>query len=75
MTEENKVPLSTQACVMATLSKTILNPKFVEKSHEKSSRPNASAKKENRPMGKPFKGDTDLGFKNKRVGRLISRKL
>jgi hypothetical protein len=64
------VPSSTQACLTATLSKPIFDPKDVEKIH-----PNTSVKNTNRPMGKPYKADIDLGFKNKRVGRLISKKL
>jgi hypothetical protein len=69
------VPSSTQVCVTATLSKPIPDPKVAEQSHEQCSRPNAPAKNANRPMGKPSKGDIDLGFKNKREGRMISRKL
>jgi hypothetical protein len=69
------VPSSTKACVTATLSEPIPDQKDVEQIHEKNSHPNASIKNENRPTCKPAKGDMDLVFKNKRVGRLISRKL
>ena len=75
MIEETIVPSSTQACVTTTFSKPIPNPKVAKKSHEQHIRPNASAKNTNRSVGKPSKGDIDLGFKNKRAGRLISRKL
>jgi hypothetical protein len=70
MIEETIVPSSTQACLTSTLSKPTFDPKDVEQSH-----PNASVKNTNRPVGKPSKGDIDLGFKNKRESRLISRKL
>jgi hypothetical protein len=69
------VPSSTEACVMTTLSEPILDAKVVEQSHEQHAHSNASAKNANRPMCKPSKGDIDLGFKNKRAGRLISRKI
>jgi hypothetical protein len=68
--EETVVPSSTHAYLTSTLSKPISDPKDVEQSH-----PNTSVKNTNRPVGKPSKGVIDLGFKNKRAGRLISRKL
>jgi hypothetical protein len=37
--------------------------------------PNDSVKISNKPTSKTSKGHADLNFKNKRVGRLISRKL
>jgi hypothetical protein len=80
MIEETIVPAravlsSTEACVTTTLSEPIPDQKDVEQSHEQHTHPNASAKNANRPTCKPSKGDIDLGFKNKRAGRLISRKL
>jgi hypothetical protein len=80
MIEENIVPArailsSIEACVTATLSEPTPNQNDVEQNHEQHAHPNASAKNANRPTCKPFKGDIDLGFKNKRAGRLISRKL
>jgi len=69
------VPSPTQAYVIVTLSKPILDSQIAEQSHEQSSCPNASAENENRPISKPSKGDIDLGFKNKRGSRFISRKL
>jgi hypothetical protein len=68
--EETIVHSSTQSCLTTTLSNPISDPNDVEQSH-----PNASLKNKKKPMGKPSKCDIDLGFKNKRVGRLISRKL
>ena len=68
-------PSSTQACVTTTHSRPLPDPRVVEQTHEQYEQPNASVKNENRPIGKLSKGDIDLGFKNKRVGRLISRKL
>jgi len=43
--------------------------------HERHAYPNTSAKNTNRPSYKLSKGDMDIGFKNKRAGRLISRRL
>jgi hypothetical protein len=80
MIEETIVPVrevlsSTEACVTATLSEPIPDQKFAEQTHEQHTHPNASAKNANRATCKPPKGEINLGFKNKRVGRLISRKL
>jgi hypothetical protein len=68
-------PSSTQACVTAIHSKPLPDSKVAEQTHEKDTQPNVSVKNANRPVGKSSKGDIDLGFKNKRDGRLISRKL
>jgi hypothetical protein len=43
--------------------------------HEQHAYPNTSTKNANKPSYKPSKGDMDIGFKNKRAGRLISRRL
>jgi hypothetical protein len=68
-------PSPTKACVMATYSKPLPNPKFDEQAHEQAAQPNVSVKNANRPVSKASKGAVDLGFKNKRDGRLILRKL
>jgi hypothetical protein len=69
-------PLSpTQACVTATYNKPLPDPKVTEQAHEQATQPNDSVKNSNKPTGKTSKGDVDLSFKNKRAGRLISRKL
>jgi hypothetical protein len=68
-------PSSAQACVTTTHSKPLPDSKFVAQTHEQDAQPNASTKNANRPVGKPSKGDIDLSFKNKRAGRLISRKI
>jgi hypothetical protein len=41
--------------------------------HEQHAYPNTSAKNANMPSYKPPKGEMDIGFKNKRESRLISR--
>jgi hypothetical protein len=69
------VPSSTEAYVTASLSELIPDPKVVEQSHEQHTHSNASAKNGNWSMCKPSKSGIDLGFKNKKAGRLISRKL
>jgi hypothetical protein len=43
--------------------------------HEQYACPDTSAKNANRPSRKLSKNDSDVGFKNKRAGRLISRSL
>jgi hypothetical protein len=68
-------PSSTQAYVTTTHSKPLPNPRVVEQTHEQDAQPNASVKNANRPIGKSSKGDINLGFKNKRYGKLILRKL
>ena len=68
-------PLSTQASVTTTHSKPLPDPKVVEQAHEQVTQPNVSVKNANRPISKASTGDVDLGFKNKRDGSLISRKM
>jgi hypothetical protein len=43
--------------------------------HEQHTYPDTSAKNTNMPSYKLSKGDTNIGFKNKRAGRIISRSL
>jgi hypothetical protein len=70
------VPLSpTQACVSASYIKPFLDPKVIEQAREQVIHPNDSVKNLKKPTGEISKGHPDLNFKNKRVGRLISRKL
>jgi hypothetical protein len=70
------VPLSpTQACVSASYNKPLLDPKVIEQAREQVIHPNDSVKNLKKPTGEISKGHPDLNFKNKRVGRLISRKL
>jgi hypothetical protein len=78
---DRAVPSSKEAC-----DRTILNEPMPEQTdvepttfelhdHEQHVYPDTSAKNANRPSYKLSKGDMDIGFKNKRAGRLISRSL
>jgi hypothetical protein len=70
------VPISpTQACVSASYNEPLLNSKIIEQAHEQVIHPHDSIKILKKPTGEISKGHPDLNFKNKRAGRLISRKL
>jgi hypothetical protein len=73
------VPSYTEACVTDILNDHMPNQTnfdstaFKLHGREQHAYLNTSAKNTNRPSFKPSKGDMDIGFKNKRAGRLISR--
>jgi len=75
------VPSSKEACDGAILDEpmpeqTDTQPTTFElHDHEQHVYPGTSAKNTNMPSYKLSKGDMDIGFKNKRVGMLISRSL
>jgi hypothetical protein len=78
---DRAVPSSKEACVMTILDEPMPEQidaeleAFELHGHEQHAYPNTSAKNAKNPSYKPSKGDMDIGFKNKRVGRLISRSL
>jgi hypothetical protein len=78
---DKAVPSSKEACDRAILDepmpkKTDVEPTGFElHDHEQHTFPDTSTKNANRPSCKLSKGDTDIGFKNKMAGRLISRSL
>jgi hypothetical protein len=67
--------IPTQACLATTYNNPEPDPKATEQPHGQATHPNDSVKNSNKPTGKTSKGHADLNFKNKRAGRLISRKL
>jgi hypothetical protein len=69
-------PLSpTQACVSASYNKPLLDPKVIEQTHGQATHLNDSVKNLKKSTGKISKSNVDINFKNKRAGRLISRRL
>jgi hypothetical protein len=78
---DRAVPSSKEACDRAILNEPMPEQTDVEPTafelhdHEQHAYPDTSAKNANRPSCKLSKGDMDIGFKNKRAGRLISRSL
>jgi hypothetical protein len=78
---DRAVPSSKEACVTTILNEPMPEQTDAEPTafelhgHEQHAYPNTSTKNTNMPSYKPSKGDMDIGFKNKRAGRLISRNL
>ena len=78
---DREVPSSKEACDMAILNEPIpektdaKSTTFELHDHEQHTYLDTSTKNAKRPLYKLSKGDMDIGFKNKRVGRLISRRL
>jgi hypothetical protein len=70
------MPLSpTQACVSTSYNKPLLDPKVIDQAREQVLHPNDSVKNLKKSTGKISKSNVDINFKNKRVRRLISRRL
>ena len=70
------MPLSpTQTCVSSPKNEPLIDPKVIQQDSQQITHPNDCVKNIKKPTGKRSKGNLDINFKNKRVGRLISRSL
>jgi hypothetical protein len=70
------MPLSPiQACVSASYNKPLIDPKVIEQTREQVIHPNDCVKNLKKSTGKASKSNVDINFKNKRAGRIISRRL
>jgi hypothetical protein len=64
-----------QTCVSSPNSEPLINPKVIQQASQQITHPNDCVKNVKKPTGKRFKSNIDINFKNKRDGRLISRRL
>jgi hypothetical protein len=62
-----------QACDLATNNEPSTYPDVTQQDNQPGSHPKSCTKTVIKPTGKKHKGSVDVNFKNKRVGRLISR--
>jgi hypothetical protein len=64
-----------QTCVSSPNNEPLIDPKVIQQACQQITHPNDCVKNVKKPTGKRSKGNIDINFKNKRVGRLISRRL
>jgi hypothetical protein len=64
-----------QTRVSSLKSEPLIDPKVIQQVSQQITHPNDCVKNIKKPTKKRFKSNIDINFKNKRVGRLISRRL